>query len=258
LRSCGKNKLQFASFYYICSIFTAMLLIRSALVVLSGSTYNGKTVDIFIENGKVKRIGAKLKNTENAPELSFPNLHIAPGFVDMHAYIGEPGFEQKETIASACKSAAKGGITQFCVMPNLNPASTTKSQIEFLKQKANGQNARLLPVGALTHNLEGKDLAEVFDMHQAGAVAFSDGYKALPNAGILERALLYTSAFDGLVMVHAEEKSMSKNGVMHEGIVSTQAWVTRYACCCRRDGHCERFIGSRIHKGPTSLSWMFR
>jgi dihydroorotase len=199
-----------------------MLLIRSAIVVLSGSTFNGKTVDIFIENGKVKRIGAKLKNTENAPEVSYPNLHIAPGFVDMHAYIGEPGFEQKETIASACKAAAKGGITQFCVMPNLNPASTTKSQIEFLKHKAKGQVATLLPVGALTHNLEGKDLAEVYDMHQAGAAAFSDGYKALPNAGVLERALLYTSAFDGLVMVHAEEKSMSKNGVMHEGIVSTK------------------------------------
>jgi dihydroorotase-like cyclic amidohydrolase len=122
-----------------------MLLIRSALVVLSGSTYNGKTVDIFIENGRVKRIGAKLKNTENALEVSYPNLHIAPGFVDMHAYIGEPGYEQKETIATACKSAAKGGITQFCVMPNLNPASDNQIPNRIFKTESEtDKHARLL------------------------------------------------------------------------------------------------------------------
>lgn len=199
-----------------------MLLIRSAKVVFPNSEFNGKTVDIFIENGRVKRIGTKLRNTENAKEISGKNLHISAGFVDLHSYIGEPGMEQKETVDSACKAAEKGGITKFCVLPNEKNPADTKSSIEFLIKKSASHKAQILPVGTVTHKLDGKDLAELFDMHSVGAVAFSDGLHTLSSAGILERALRYTSAFGGLVMQHAEDKSMSKTGVVHESIISTQ------------------------------------
>ncbi|HEY0261894.1 MAG TPA: dihydroorotase [Chitinophagales bacterium] len=199
-----------------------MLLIRSAKVVFPNSEFNGKTVDIFIENGRVKRIGTKLRNTENAKEITGKNLHISAGFVDLHSYIGEPGLEQKETVDSACKAAEKGGITKFCVLPNEKNPADTKSSIEFLIKKSASHKTQILPVGTVTHKLEGKDLAELFDMHSTGAIAFSDGLHTLANAGILERALRYTSAFGGLVMQHAEDKSMSKNGVVHESIISTQ------------------------------------
>lgn len=199
-----------------------MLLIRSAKVVFPNSEFNGKTVDIFIENGRVKRIGTKLRNTENAKEITGNNLHVSAGFVDLHAYIGEPGLEQKETVASACKAAEKGGITKFCVLPNEKNPASSQSIIEFLIKKSASYKSQILPVGTVTHNAAGKDLAELFDMHSVGAVAFSDGLHTLPNAGILERALRYTSAFDGLVMQHAEDRSMSKNGVAHESIISTQ------------------------------------
>lgn len=199
-----------------------MLLIRSAKVVFPHSEFNGKTVDIFIENGRVKRIGTKLRNVENAKEIIGKNLHISAGFVDLHAYIGEPGLEQKETVQSACKAAEKGGITKFCVLPNEKNPATTQSIIEFLIKKSASHKSQILPVGTVTLNAAGKDLAELYDMHSVGAVAFSDGLHTLPNAGILERALRYTSAFNGLVMQHAEDRSMSKNGVVHESIVSTQ------------------------------------
>lgn len=202
--------------------FTRMLLIRSAKVVVPNSEYNGQVVDILIENSRVKRIGTKLRNNANAQEITGKNLHISAGFVDLHTYIGEPGLEQKETINTACQAAEKGGITKFCVLPNKTKPATTKSDIDFLLKKSASHKAQILPVGTVTHNLEGKDLAEVFDMHNAGAVAFSDGLHTLSNAGILERALRYTTAFGGLVMQHAEDKSLSKNGVAHESIMSTQ------------------------------------
>lgn len=212
----------FMNFAIFAQSYTTMILIRSAKVVIPSSEHNGKTVDILIENSNVKRIGTKLRNTENAKEITGKNLHISAGFVDLHAYIGEPGMEQKETVDSACKAAEKGGITKFCVMPNEKNPTDTKSAIEFLIKKSASYKAQILPVGAVTHKLEGKDLAEVFDMHAAGAAAFSDGLHTLSNAGILERALRYTSAFGGLIMQHAEDKSMSKNGVIHESVLSNQ------------------------------------
>ncbi len=235
-----------------------MILLRSVKVVFPASSYNGKTVDILIENGKVKSIAAKLDNKKKVPEINVKGIHLAPGFVELNSYIGEPGLEQKETVSSACKAAASGGLTHFCVMPNLLPATTTKSQIEFLIQKSASFPAHLLPVGAATLNTDGKDLADIYDMHQSGAVAFSDGYKPIANAGMLERALLYTKPIGGVVMQHPEDKSISKNGVMNEGVVSTKLGLPGLPAIAEeisvaRDLTVLEYTGGKLHFNDISL-----
>lgn len=198
------------------------ILIRSALIVDTGSPYNNQVKDILISNGKIKKIGSRLQNTTKAKEIKEDNLHVSIGWFDLHTFLADPGFEQKETIESGCKAAAAGGFTNICCMPNTQPIIQTKAQVEYVLGKSANQIVNVHPLGAMTHNTEGHDLADMYDLHKAGAVAFTDGVKPSPTAGVVERALLYVKAFEGLIMVHSEDKSISKNGIMHEGIVSTK------------------------------------
>jgi dihydroorotase len=198
------------------------ILIRSARIVDTGSPFNNQIKDILISDGKIKRIGDGLRNTSKAKEIKEDNLHVSIGWFDLNTFLGDPGFEQKETIETGCKAAAAGGFTHVCCMPNTLPVIQTKAQVEYVLRKSADQIVSVHPLGAVTHNTEGHDLADMYDLHQAGAIAFSDGPKPIPSAGVIERALLYVKAFNGLVMVHPEDKSVSKNGAMHEGLISTQ------------------------------------
>ncbi len=198
------------------------IIIRSARVIHPGSKYHNKVVDILISNGKIKKIAAKITDAPKAKEVSSKNLHVSLGWVDMNANFYDPGFEHKETVESGCRAAAFGGYTHVCVMPVTAPVTQNKAQIDYLLNKSADNIVSVHPVGALTHDLAGHDLADMYDMHNAGAVAFCDGLRASPSAGMIERALLYVRAFDGLVMVHPEDKSVSQTGMMNEGIVSTR------------------------------------
>ena len=198
------------------------ILLRSARIVDTGSPFNNQVKDILISGGKIKKIGAKLQNSSKAKEIKADNLHVSLGWFDLNTYLADPGYEQKETIETGCEAAASGGFTHICCMPNTNPVTQNKAQVEYVLQKSANHVVAVHPIGAITQNTDGKDLAEMYDMHRAGAIAFSDGIKPSPNAGLVERALLYVKAFDGLVMNHPEDKSISKNGAMHEGVTSTQ------------------------------------
>ena len=198
------------------------IIIRSARIIDTGSPFNNQVKDILISNGRIKKIGSKLQNTTKAKEVKADNLHVSLGWWDLNTFLADPGYEQRETIETGCAAAAFGGFTHICCMPNTHPITQTKAQVEYVLQKSANQIVSVHPLGAVSENLEGKDLAEMYDMHKAGAIAFSDGLKPSPNAGMVERALLYVKAFDGLIMNHPEEKSISKNGVMNEGITSTR------------------------------------
>jgi dihydroorotase len=198
------------------------IIIRSARVIHPGSKHHNKVVDILISNGKVKKIAAKIADAPRAKEVSSKNLHVSLGWVDMNVNFYDPGYEQKETVESGCRAAAAGGFTHVCIMPVTAPVTQNKAQIDYLLNKSADNIVSVHPIGALTHDLAGHDLADMYDMYSAGAVAFSDGLRASPSAGMIERALLYVRAFDGLVMVHPEDKSISKNGMMNEGAVSTR------------------------------------
>jgi dihydroorotase len=198
------------------------ILIRAARVIHPGSPYHTRVLDILIANGKIKKIAPKIPEAPKAKEIRVSGLHVSLGWVDMNANFYDPGYEQKETIESGCMSAAAGGYTHVCIMPVSEPVAQTRSQIEYVLHKSNDNIVSIHPIGALTRDLAGRDLADMYDMYKGGAIAFSDGLRHSPSAGMTERALLYVKAFDGLVMNHPEDKSISQNGVMHEGITSTR------------------------------------
>lgn len=198
------------------------LIIRNAKIIDPQSTFDKQTVDILIVDGLIEKIGDNLPNPDNAEEVKLENLHVSQGWFDSSVCLGEPGFEDRETIANGLMVAAKSGFTGIALQPNSFPIIDNQSQINFVKSKAFGQATALFPIGALTKNAEGKDMAELFDMKQAGAIAFGDYNRSLDNANLLKIALQYTQDFDGLVIAFAQEEKIKGNGVVNEGIVSTR------------------------------------
>lgn len=198
------------------------LIIRSAKIIDPQSSFHNQTVDILIADGLIEKIGANLPNANNAEELKLDNLHVSQGWFDSSVSLGEPGLEDRETITNGLLVAAKSGFTGIALQPNSFPIIDNQSHINFVKSKAFGQATELFPIGALTKNAEGKDMAELYDMKQAGAIAFGDYNRSLENANLLKIALQYTQDFDGVVIAFAQEEKIKGNGVVNEGIVSTR------------------------------------
>ena len=197
-------------------------IIRDAKIIDSESPFHNQTVDILIVDGSIKKIGTSLPNTENATEVKLDNLHVSQGWFDSSVSLGEPGFEERETIANGLDVAARSGFTAIALQPNSYPIIDNQSQINFVKSKAYGHATQLFPIGALTKGSDGKDMTELFDMKNAGAVAFGDYNKSLDNANLLKIALQYVQDFDGLVIAFAEDSNIKGSGVANEGIVSTR------------------------------------
>ncbi|WP_412985237.1 dihydroorotase [Pontimicrobium sp. IMCC45349] len=197
------------------------VLIKSATIIDSKSDFHNKTQDILVENGIITKISSRISNPNNYQEIRLDNLHISQGWFDSSVSFGEPGFEDRETIDNGLKVAAKSGFTTVAVNPNTNPVVDSNADISFLKSKANNHATSLHPIGALTTKSEGKDLAELFDMKNAGAIAFGDYQKPISNPNLLKIALQYASNFDGLVYSFPQENKIVGNGVMNENITST-------------------------------------
>ncbi|MDN3673969.1 dihydroorotase [Flavobacterium branchiarum] len=198
------------------------IIIREAKIIDSKSPFHNKTADILIKDGLIQKIGTSLPNTENAEEVKLDNLHISQGWFDSSVSLGEPGYEDRETISNGLNVAAKSGFTAIALQPNSYPIIDNQSQVNFVKNKANGFATELFPIGALTKASEGKDMAELFDMKKTGAVAFGDYNKSLDNANLLKIALQYVQDFDGLVIAYSQDQNIKGNGVANEGIVSTR------------------------------------
>jgi len=198
------------------------IIIRSAKIIDSKSPFHNQTVDLLIADGFIKKIGTALPNTDNAEELKLDNLHISQGWFDSSVSLGEPGFEDRETIANGLDVAGKSGFTSIALQPNSFPVIDNQAQVNFVKNKANGSATQLFPIGALTKESEGRDMAELYDMKNSGAVAFGDYTKSLDNANLLKIALQYVQDFDGLVIAFAQDEKIKGNGVANEGIVSTR------------------------------------
>jgi len=198
------------------------IIIREAKIIDPKSEFHNQIVDVQIENGIVKKIGAKLSNDNELEEIQLDNLHLSQGWFDSSVSLGEPGFEDRETIANGLNVAAKSGFTGIALQPNSTPVIDNQSQVNFVKSKSIGFATDLFPIGALTKNSEGKDLAELFDMKNSGAVAFGDYNKNLENANLMKIALQYVQDFDGLVIAYSQDSNIKGNGVANEGIFSTR------------------------------------
>ena len=172
--------------------------------------------------------------------------------MDLNTTFGDPGLEHKEDIESGSRAAASGGFTAVCIMPNTLPAIHSKSEVEYVCNKSKGNLVDVYPVGAVSKNCDGKEITEMYDMHQAGAVAFSDGEKPIENAGLMERALLYVKPINSLIFSHPEEVSISNHGNMNEGVTSATLGLHSAAALAEelavaRDIYLAEYTGSNLH-----------
>lgn len=197
-------------------------LLKSATIVDSKSDFHNQIVDILIENGTITKISKHISNPKNYQEIKLENLHVSQGWFDSSVCFGEPGFEERETIDNGLKTASKSGFTSVILNTNTNPVIDSYAHIAFVLSKAQNSAVDLKTLGALTHNGNGKDLAELFDMKNAGAIGFYDYQKPITNPNLMKIALQYASNFGGLVLSFPQESQISGHGVMNEHISSTK------------------------------------
>lgn len=227
------------------------ILISGAKVIDDSSPHHLDTVDIFIENGVITAIGQVLHQTAETTIVA-EGLHVSNGFCDLFADYSEPGFEHKETIATGLASAAAGGFTHVAIVPNTQPTVNSKSIVQYLLTQSANHPVTLLPLGAISHNIEGKNLAEMLDMQANGAVAFTDGWKPIQNANLMLKALEYVKAFDGTLIQIPMDAALSAGGLMHEGTESTQLGMPGIPTLAEtillhRDIELLRYTKSRLH-----------
>ena len=198
------------------------IIIRKARIIDQKSPFHNQITDVKITNGTIDKIGQNIANADNYKEIEFDNLHLSQGWFDTSVCFGEPGYEDRETIVNGLNVATKSGFTGIALQPNTFPVLDNQSQIQFVKQKGANSATELFPIGALTKNSEGNDLAELFDMKNAGAIAFGDYNKNAEDANLLKIGLQYVQDFDGLVIAFCQDEKIKGTGVANEGVVSTR------------------------------------
>lgn len=228
------------------------ILLRSAKIISPGSGYHQQVKDILIEKGSISQIGNGLANPKKYQEITGKGLTVSPGWLDLFSFLGDPGFESREDIQTGTKAAAAGGFTAVCCMPNTKPAIHSKSEVEYVLNKAKGNVVDVHPIGAISNKCEGVDITEIYDMQNAGAVAFSDGIGSYVNAGLMLRALLYVKPFNGLVISLPFERSLAKNGLVNEGATSAALGMPGIPALAEelmvaRDINLAEYAGSRLH-----------
>ena len=195
------------------------ILIKNATIICKHSKHHLKTKDILIKDGMISKIKNNISSQVDIM-IDKENMYVSMGWMDLFANFCDPGYEQKETLQSGIEVAKYGGYTDVCVIPNTYPTISNKTSVEYIKNK--NKIVNIHPLGAVSKQIEGKELAEMYDMRLAGAVAFTDGISPIQQAGLLLKALQYVKTFDGIIIEIPEDKNISKDGLMNEGIVSTQ------------------------------------
>lgn len=199
-----------------------MLLLKNVTIVAPFSDLNGQLVDIFInKNGLIEKIGTNISVSKSTTIFEKAGTHVSIGWADVGVHTCDPGFEHREDLASTARAAMTGGFTAVMPFPNTEPATHSKSEILYIKNKTQSYLVDFEPIGALSADCKGKDLAELIDMSQAGAVAFSDGKKSVQDGGLILRGLQYSKSFSGIIFNVPLDKSIAPHGQMHEGLTST-------------------------------------
>ena len=225
-------------------------IIKSALIIDPRSTHHGKKRDILIENNIITKIAAKIEE-KKAAIISEKNLCVSPGWIDLRANFRDPGDEYKEDLNSGLNAAQAGGFKTVLIMPSTNPPLDTKAQIEYVLRKANNHKVTLLTTGALSSGIEGKQLAEMYDMKLSGAVAFTDD-KENVGTELMVRALEYSKNFDGMIMSFPLDKGVNPGGMLHEGPTSVRMGLKGLSNASEeirlmRDIELLRYCGGRLH-----------
>ena len=240
------------------------ILIQQACIIDRQSPHHGTTRDILIEDGKITAIEPTLHASADRV-IDRPGMYVSPGWVDVFSHFCDPGYEHKETLETGAWAAAAGGYTDVFVIPNTRPVIDTKSQVEYIRQKSRTLPVNVWPVGAVTKGLEGKDLAEMYDMRNSGAIAFSDGTSPIQSAGLLLKGLQYIKPFNGVIIQVPDDRTVGSGGLMNEGIISTRLGLPGKPMMAEeliiaRDIELARYCGSRIHftgiSSPRALDYI--
>lgn len=195
------------------------LLKNCTIIDPSSDKYHGKKYDVLYEKGSIVKIAASISD-EKATLIESEDLHCSLGWMDIGVHLGEPGHEQRETMHSLCAAARAGGYTDIVVFPNAAPTIETKGQLQSLMLSGEREGVRILPMAPLSHDVKGDNIAEYIDLHQGGAVGYSDGLKPISKSGLLLRALQYARTTGAPVIHHPIDESMAAENNIHEGDVS--------------------------------------
>ena len=234
------------------------LLLRQVTVIDPGGPHHDEVLDVLITNGRIEKIGKRIPKSD-APELRVQGLHLSPGWVETRAHFRDPGEEYKQGVTNGLDAAAAGGFTQVAVLPSTEPVMDSRSGVEYLLRKAQGHSVRILPIGALTKGLKGDQLAEHFDMRQAGAVAFCDDQHPVRNSRLMLLALQYAMNFDGRVISFPMDPDLAAHGQMHEGHMNVRLGMRGIPAVAEgmqlsRDLALLEYTGSRMHVATISTA----
>ena len=216
-----------------------------------------QAADVRIANGRIVEIGRGLVG---ARIIDVRDLWVVPGLIDLHVHLREPGQEYKEDIETGTRAAAAGGFTTVCCMPNTRPVNDQRAVTELIVRRAREAGAvRVRPIGAITHGLEGKALADIAEMKEAGIVAISDDGRPVMNAGLMRRAFEYAKTFDLPLVQHAEDLDLAEGGAMNEGPVATRIGIKGQPACAEsamvaRDLEIVEWTGARYHVAHVSTA----
>ena len=197
------------------------ILIKSAKIFDANSKFNGKTLDILIINGKIKEIAKSISDSKAKKIINEKNLCVSVGWLDTSVCFGEPGLEERETLSNGAKTAALSGFTNVILNAETDPNLDTKADINYIISKSSEFTTNIHPTGCLTKEAKSEKLADLFEMHESGAIGFYDFKKPLNNPNLLKISLQYVQGFDGLIFAFPFEKSICPEGQIHEGLIST-------------------------------------
>ncbi len=195
------------------------ILIRSALILSPKSTFHKKKKNVLIQNGRIEEIGDKNYSADRVIEAE--GMVLSAGWFDLGAFVGDPGLEQKEDLLSLCKTATAGGFTEVAVLPNTQPTVQSKNEVSYITRNNENRLVQIHALAAVTKNCKGEELTEMIDLHESGAIAFTDGLKPVWHTDIFLKSLQYLQKFDGLLIDQPEDIWLNMFGQMHEGPEST-------------------------------------
>lgn len=236
----------------------AILLITGGRL-LDPSQGLDKIGDLLIAENRIAQLGDKGSiPPQGVPVLDSIGLVVCPGFIDLHCHLREPGFEEKETIATGTRAAARGGFTTVCCMPNTNPPLDNQAAINYVKSKARTEGVvNVSPIGCITKGRKGEELAEMKELAQAGVIGFSDDGNPVTNSRIMRHALDYSSSLGLVVIDHCEDKALTNGGLMNEGLVATRLGLKGMPAVAEeimvaRDLALAQLTGARLHVAHVS------
>ena len=235
------------------------ILIKNTKIIDSSSSHNNKVCDILINNNKIEKIAKSIQIDSKTKVYKHDNLHISQGWIDMHVNFGQPGYEHRETIDNGLNAAAKGGFTDVLLMPNTNPKIDNGMMIDFVKNITRDKIINVHVAGTLSNSQKGVNIVEMHDMIKNGCIAFTDDKKSIQSNELMKIALLYIKNTSALLMNFPNDKYLQKNGVINEGIVSTQLGLKGIPAIAEeimldRDIALCRYTESRIHESYLSTA----